>query len=319
MTFSATLFIIFLSIFVIVLVLLWALARKFSPTVQRLRLLGGGQSKAATQNIHATRSTARKNIREKAEKILENVSNNLVKSQKRKANPKLHRKLVMAGDRRENNVSVFLTVKALTCGSLFLVTWLMFFLGVFATPENANPFMLALMAGFAGYILPDIMLNSKVNKRQSAVGDGLSDALDMLVICVEAGLGLNAAILRVGKDIIYRSAPLSEELMLVSQEMRTGLTREEALRNLSDRNRIEDLKILVSSLILSDRLGTSLATTLRAQSDSLRVRVRQRAEEKAAKIGVKMLIPLVLFILPALFVVLMGPAVITVIKTLTSM
>jgi tight adherence protein C len=318
MTFSATLFIIFLSIFVMVLVLMWILTRKFSPTVQRLRLLGGGQVKGINKDI-GKRSKVRINIKEKAEKVLEDISENLGKSKKKRSNPKLQNKLVMAGYRKENAVSVFSTVKSLSAGGLFLTTWLMFFLGVFATPENMNPFMLALMAGFAGYILPDIVLNSKVNKRQDALADGLSDALDMMVICVEAGLGLNAAILRVGRDIVYRSAQLSEELLLVTHEMRTGLTREEALRNLSERNRVEDLKILVSSLVLSDRLGTSLAMTLRAQSDSLRVRVRQRAEEKAAKIGVKMLIPLVLFILPALFVVLMGPAVITVIRTLSSM
>jgi len=318
MTFSATLFIIFLSIFVMVLVLMWILTRKFSPTVQRLRLLGGGQARGITKEI-GKRSKVRVNIKEKAEKVLENISESVGKSKKQRSNPKLYQKLVMAGYRKENSASVFTTVKSLSAGGLFLITWLLFFLGVFATPENMNPFLLALMAGFAGYILPDIALNSKINKRQDALADGLSDALDMMVICVEAGLGLNAAILRVGRDIIYRSVQLSEELLLVTQEMRTGLTREEALRNLSNRNRVEDLKILVSSLVLSDRLGTSLALTLRAQSDSLRVRVRQRAEEKAAKIGVKMLIPLVLFILPALFVVLMGPAVITVIRTLSSM
>jgi tight adherence protein C len=107
--------------------------------------------------------------------------------------------------------------------------------------------------------------------------------------------------------------------MLVTREMRTGRTREQALRNLADRNNVEDLKILVQALVLADKLGMSVGSTLRAQSDALRLRVRQRAEEKAAKVGVKMLIPLALFILPALFAVLLGPALLSSYDTIKTM
>jgi len=154
-----------------------------------------------------------------------------------------------------------------------------------------------------------------IKKHQSEIASALPDALDLLVICVEAGLGLNAAIQRVGQDMAIRNPAMANELLRVNQEMRTGVSREKALRNLAERNLVEDLRILVGALVLTDKLGTSIANTLRAQADSLRTRVRQKAEEQAAKAALKLLFPLVFCILPALFIILMGPAFIALLKT----
>jgi tight adherence protein C len=184
--------------------------------------------------------------------------------------------------------------------------------------RNANPaaFLLLPLAGLlTGYVFPDLVLNHRIHKRQEEIARSLADAIDLLVISVEAGLGLNAALLRVGQDMAVRCRSISEEFGRVNQELRTNVSREKALRNLSDRNKVEDLRIFVGALILTDRLGTSIADTLRVQADSLRTRLRQKAEEQAAKAGIKMLFPLVFFILPALIIILMGPAVISVIKT----
>jgi tight adherence protein C len=119
----------------------------------------------------------------------------------------------------------------------------------------------------------------------------------------------------VGAELSVRCKPIAEEFGRVNQDLRTGVSREKALRNLSDRNKVEDLRIFISALILADRLGTSVADTLRAQADSLRTRIRQKAEEQAARAGIKMLFPLVFFILPALIIILMGPAMISLINT----
>jgi len=178
---------------------------------------------------------------------------------------------------------------------------------------------LALILALVGLSLPNMVLRYITAQRRQEIGESLSDALDLLVICMEAGLGLNAALLRVAQELGMRSPVLSRELLLVTQEMRTGLPREKALRNLSVRNHVENLRILVGALVLADKLGTSLADTLRAQADSLRTRLRQSAEEQAAKAGIKMLFPLVLFIFPALFIVILGPGIISILKTFAGM
>jgi Flp pilus assembly protein TadB len=175
-------------------------------------------------------------------------------------------------------------------------------------------------------LLPNLMVEKEwprdivnISKRQKSVESGLVDALDLLIICVEAGLGLNAAILRVGQDLKLRAPTLGDEFIFMNKEMRSGLSRQQALRNLTLRNNVEDLKILVSSIILADRLGTSIADTLRAQAESLRTRISQRAEEHAGKASIKMLFPLVIFIFPALFIVILGPGFLNLLKMFSEM
>ena len=179
-----------------------------------------------------------------------------------------------------------------------------------------NPIVFLLMAAIAGYLLPELWLGWRVRARQHRLRKGLPDALDLLVICIEAGLGLDQALLRVSQELQITHRELSQELQLVNLEMRVGKTRLEALRELARRTGLDDIKALVTMLIQTERFGTSVAQSLRVHADDLRVRRRQRAEEQGAKTSVKMVPPLVFFIFPALMVVILGPAVITLLRQL---
>jgi tight adherence protein C len=177
-----------------------------------------------------------------------------------------------------------------------------------------NPFFILLIAGVLGYYAPDLWLQWRIRRRQREIQLGLPDALDLLVICVEAGLALDQALLRVAHELKIAHRSLSEELNLVSAEIRLGKSRMEALRELGVRTGVEDIRSLTAMLIQTDRFGTSIADSLRVQSETLRDKRRQRAEEAAAKTTVKMVPALVFFIFPALFVVILGPAVIVLIR-----
>src|SRR3981189_2638416 len=167
-----------------------------------------------------------------------------------------------------------------------------------------------------GFFLPRFLLKKKLQERQRRIRLGLPDALDLTVICVEAGLSLDQAMMRVGQDLSHAHPELSGEFHLFDLETRAGKPRVEALRNLAERTGVDDIRALVGPLIQTDRFGTSVAPDLRVHSDSLRTERRQRAEEQAAKTTVKMIIPLVLFVLPSLIFVPVGPAVIQLVKLL---
>jgi tight adherence protein C len=171
----------------------------------------------------------------------------------------------------------------------------------------------SILGGMAG---PDIWVKTRIDRRKLKIQNGLPDAMDLAVVCVEAGLGLDQALLRVGTEIHMSAPELAEELNLRNIEINMGRSRADALRNLADRTGVDDLKALVAILIQTDRFGTSVGTALRTFSDSLRVKRRQRAEEMAAKLSVKMLFPMMLFIFPAIFFVILGPAVIAITRTL---
>jgi tight adherence protein C len=174
-----------------------------------------------------------------------------------------------------------------------------------------------MMAAAAGWLLPQLVLSRRVRKRQKAIQKALPDMLDLLVISVEAGLGLNQALVRVSEEMESLSSDISEELQIVNLEIRAGKPREEALRNMGDRTNVADVRQLIAMLIQTDRFGTSIAQALRVQADSLRTARRQRAEEAAAKTTIKMIFPLVLFIFPAMFVVILGPAVFHIVELFT--
>jgi tight adherence protein C len=169
--------------------------------------------------------------------------------------------------------------------------------------------LVAVFAGAFGHTLANLWLRSMAQRRMRKLTDALPDSLDLMVTCLESGLGLNATIARIGEERSSLDDPLGREFSQVSIELRSGRSREEALRALGNRNGIEDLKALAALVIQSDRLGASMAKTLRAHADLLRTKRRQRAEEQARKLPIKMLFPLALFILPALFIVVGGPAV----------
>jgi tight adherence protein C len=179
-----------------------------------------------------------------------------------------------------------------------------------------NPYMFPVLAAVVGYLVPEAWLVWRVHARQHRLRRALPDCLDLLVICVEAGLGLDQALMKVAQEMRVTHRELSEELQLVNLEMRIGKGRIDALRELARRTGLEDIKSLVAMLIQTERFGTSVAQSLRVYSDDLRVKRRQRAEEASAKTTVKMVPPLVFFIFPALMVVILGPAVITLIRQL---
>jgi tight adherence protein C len=179
-----------------------------------------------------------------------------------------------------------------------------------------NPFFVLMMAAVAGYMIPEMWLGWRIRSRQHKLRRGLADGLDLLVICVEAGLGLDQALMRVSQELKVTHPELSDELQLVNMEMRVGKSRIEALRELARRTGLDDIQSLVAMLVQTERFGTSIAQSLRVHSDDLRTKRRQRAEELSAKTTVKMVPPLVFFIFPALMVVILGPAVITLMRTL---
>ena len=169
-------------------------------------------------------------------------------------------------------------------------------------------------AGF-GWLLPSFYVDSRISKRQSELRRALPDTLDLLVTTVEAGLGLNHAMVRVAQEISQLSPQMAKELTLVNLEIRAGKTREEALRGLGDRSGLDDLRSLATMLIQTDRFGTSVVQALRVHSDTMREKRRQRAEEAAAKTSVKILFPLLVCIFPAIFLVIIGPAAIRIYET----
>src|ERR1700691_5338993 len=167
-----------------------------------------------------------------------------------------------------------------------------------------------------GFFIPRFFLKRMIKDRQRRIRIALPDSLDLTVICVEAGLALDQALTRVGQDLHHANPDLSDEFQLVNLEMRAGKPRAEALRNLVDRTGVDDIRSLVGTLIQTDRFGTSVAQALRVHSDSLRTERRQRAEEQAAKTTIKMVPPLVIFVLPSIIFVTIGPAIIELIRQL---
>lgn len=219
--------------------------------------------------------------------------------------------LLRAGFRSANAVPVYYTVRILLgAGFAFGATVLATIVGA---PALASLFGMLVFAAF-GWLLPQALVSRRKRKRSFEIQIALPDMLDMMVVCVEAGLGLNQAMDRVASELTQLSRILSDELRIVNLEMETGTPREDALRNLAERSDNEDLQSLVAMLIQTDRFGTSIARALRVHSKSLRIKRRQRAEEAAAKTTIKLVFPLVLFIFPAMFVVILAPAVLHIIR-----
>ena len=214
-------------------------------------------------------------------------------------------KLSRAGYRSPYSTQVFLASKAIL-SLLFLAAVLWWN----AARLQPIPFVSAWGVGLAaiGYFLPNAWLERRVRARQTGIDRGLPDSLDLMVTCVEAGLGLDAAVQRVSGEVALAHPVLAEELALTFLEVKAGVRRTEAFRRLADRTGVRDLKILAATLNQTDLFGTSVAKALRIQADGMRTRRMQRAEERAAILSVKMAVPLVLCFMPALFAVLIGPA-----------
>jgi tight adherence protein C len=214
----------------------------------------------------------------------------------------LRLRLVQAGYRRHEALTIFFGIRVVFALGLF---------SLFSTSFLARPNMTLALGGLGfGYVLPGMVLARMAKRRAHRIRLSLADALDLLVVSVEAGLGLDQALSRVGSELEFAYPELSDELRLINLELRAGKPRSEALRNLADRTGVDDLSALVTMLIQTDKFGTSVAQSLRVYSETLRTKRRQRAEEAAAKTGVKMVFPLVFCIFPAIWIVTIGPAAI---------
>lgn len=176
----------------------------------------------------------------------------------------------------------------------------------------------AVLGGIVGYLVPSFMLDRRIRQRQKEIANGLPDALDLLIVCLEAGLALDQALLKASEELRIAHPALAEELRLINVECRAGKPRLEAFKNFAARTKVDDVRALVAMLIQTDRFGTSVAQALRTHAEVSRTKRRQRAEERAAKIGVKMVFPLVFCLFPAFYVVTLGPAVIKFIQAFGS-
>jgi tight adherence protein C len=224
---------------------------------------------------------------------------------------KLQQKLTYAGYRNREALVVFFGIR---------IGFALLFFALMATPVLMHPnLMVALGACGVGYLLPSMALGRLAKKRQHRLRLGLPDALDLLVVSVEAGLGLDQAIQRVGQELAFAHPDLCDELRQINFELRAGTARAEALTNLADRTGVDDIRSLVAMLVQTDKFGTSVAQSLRVHSETVRTKRRQRAEEAAAKTGVKMVFPLVFCIFPAIWVVTIGPAAIKFVQVLVPM
>lgn len=227
----------------------------------------------------------------------------------------LREKLVNAGFRRESAPVVFKGIQMILAGFGLFVG------GVFGMlSEGLSQGLVMKAAGgiVIGYMLPALLLEQFAKSRRQKVFLGLPDALDLMVVCVEAGLGMDQALRKVAEEMLKTHKEIGEEFSLANQQLQFGRPRSEVLKALGFRSGVDDLKQLASILIQADKFGSSVANALRVQSDAMRTKRRQIAEEKAAKTAVKMIFPLVLFIFPGIFVVLVGPAGITMYRNLLS-
>jgi tight adherence protein C len=247
-------------------------------------------------------------------KVIEQIGNLIPVSQQDAAGTK--ERLVMAGYRTDSAVAVFFGLRILICIAGIAFTFLI------RERITENPILRVVLLVFgagAGFMLPSLRLDSRIAKRQKKLRLALPDLLDLLVVAVEAGLGLDQAIQHCSRELEFAHKELSEEMAQVNFEMRAGKRRADALKNLADRTGEAELRKLVAILVQTDRFGTSMAESLRNHSNDLRIRRRQDAEERAAKVGVKLVFPIFLFILPSMLVVSAGPGLLQVFKNLFPM
>jgi tight adherence protein C len=287
--------VVFVTVVLVVLAFGAAAVTPSSVLGARLRALGGQQQ--AAENKPA--------LRERIEHAMGPISKAIPLSPADVSRTRAW--LIQAGFRDAIQVNYYFGARVLMAAIGFA--------GVALFSGFDNVFLLVGIPGL-GFFLPRFLLKRMIRDRQQRIRIGLPDALDLTVICVEAGLALDQALMRVGQDLHHAHPDLSDEFHLVNLEMRAGKPRAEALRNLVDRTGVDDIRSLVGTLIQTDRFGTSVAQALRVHSDSLRTERRQRAEEQAAKTTIKMVIPLVLFILPSIIIVTLGPAMIQLYRTL---
>ena len=279
-------------IFIAVVIAVFAFgAAAYAPSsmlAARLRSLG----------VERTAAPERPSLRERLGQMLDPLSRALPLSPSEVSRTRSW--LIQAGLRERRHLVVYVATRIALAAIFVALTFAL---------AGSDVYLLAGGLAF-GFFLPRFILKRLIAQRQREITIALPDALDLTVVCVEAGLPLDQALMRVGEDLKYAHPSLSDEFYLANLEMRAGKPRAEALRNLAARTGVDDIRSLVASLLQTDRFGTSIVQALRIYSDSLRTERRQRAEEQASKTAVKMVIPLVVFVLPSLIFVTLGPALI---------
>ena len=226
------------------------------------------------------------------------------------------RRLLITAGYRNGKAPVFYTGAKLILAVAAVVLVAMIPVKMLGFPSATNLIFYYLLAATCGYYAPSVWLRRAIANRQDNLQRAIPDALDLMVVCVEAGLGLDQAIARVGEDVNQAHPALGDELNILSLELRTGIQRQEALRNLAHRTNLDEVRNLVALLVQTDRFGTSIAQALRVHADSMRTTRKLKAEELAAKLPVKLLLPLIFFIFPSMFIVTVGPACIKMVRGL---
>lgn len=219
----------------------------------------------------------------------------------------LQKRLSRAGYRQESAVNIFYGAKVLTPIALLALAFL--------TPIRSVGPVAYLVAAGLGFLLPDLWLTRSLEIRKRALTLGLPEALDLMVVCAEAGLSIDQTIQRVGRELRVGQPAIADELALATLEQKAGKPRDECFKDLAERANVPSVRAFVNTIVQSDAFGTSIAKSLRVYSDTLRTQRRQKAEEDAAKTTVKLVLPLVVFIFPTLFIVVLGPAVIGIIES----
>ncbi|HEY3041681.1 MAG TPA: type II secretion system F family protein [Pyrinomonadaceae bacterium] len=289
----------------------WLLYRPQSAATERLKKLGSRTISVTSAPMSLDENRAASEL---AERLASPLSRLLPPSAAEAK--KLEKQLMQAGFRSPGAAVVYRAIQLTTMAGLPAVVALA--CAVLARPLSGA--LLWILGAFViGFFLPRYALRRMIRSRQQLVRWGLADALDLMVISIEAGLGLNAAMMKVSSELKEVHPDISEEFELANLEIRVGRERDEALRNLADRTGVDDLRSLVAMLIQTDRFGTSIAKAIRAFSDSLRTKRRQRAEQAAQKAAVKLLFPLACFLFPTLFIAILGPAALQLMDTLGNM
>jgi len=297
-------------IFIAVALAAWSIgdifAVKANKDEERLRRI---QGLSHATNVNGEKSKRREEIQQWVEKTTAVLAQSVAPKDEKEAN-KLKQKLSYAGLRSDSAHSIYLTSKIvlLVGGTVFGLGGV----GLFSDGSTMS-WVMGAGVGLLMFFVPGIVLGNLVKTRQQKIILSMPDCLDLLVVCVEAGLGLDHAMRKVSEEMAETDPILAYEVSMTNMHLQMGRTREESLQDLADRNGADELTSLSQMLIQADRFGTSISQALRVQSEALRIRRRQRAEEKASKTAVQLLFPLVLFIFPGIFVVLVGPAAINII------
>lgn len=284
---------------------------------ERLRLLGRiqEQERVTTPNAFHKTSAGPFSVTRYVINLMSSLGDRLRPKRETDVS-RIQRKLWNAGYRKANAAVLFLGTKTLGAVLLPVSFGVVAFLFSKAV-LNLSFILLLILLALVGSFLPDIWLRLKINKRKEALLEGFADAVDLMGVCVDAGMGLDAAVNRVSEEMKLSNKAVSEELKLLNLELRAGRPRADALRNLATRTDIEEVRSLVALLLQTDKFGTSVASALRVHADAIRAMKYQKAEEIALKLPIKMVFPLIIFIFPALLITVLGPAVLQLFRALS--